>query len=71
MFGVPYAHERVLFCFLGNGTLPSDSPQTNRTRITSLPQPQRASYSIGLLEPITEREPDSPLSNQIQGGKYV
>ncbi|VDL60364.1 unnamed protein product [Hymenolepis diminuta] len=71
-----YSHLGNEFTFdgygvIGNGTLPSDSPQTNRTRITSLPQPQRASYSIGLLQPITEREPDSPPSNQIQGAKYV
>ncbi|VDO08892.1 unnamed protein product [Rodentolepis nana] len=71
-----YSHLGNEFTFdtyglIGNGILPSDSPQTCRTRITTLPQSQRASYSIGLLEPIVEREPDSPPIKQKQGDEYV
>nr|CDS29845.2 pro neuregulin 2 membrane bound [Hymenolepis microstoma] len=71
-----YARLENVFTFdtyglTGNGILPSDSPQTCRTRITTLPQSQKASYSIGLLEPIVEREPDSSPINQNQGDECV
>ncbi|KAM7534372.1 hypothetical protein Aperf_G00000116169 [Anoplocephala perfoliata] len=44
----------------GNGALLNESSaQVNRMRMTTPPQPQRDGFSVGLLEPIAESEPES------------